>query len=222
MIVLGIETATSVCSAGLAADQKFLAEFRMARKYSHAEQLAEMVMNVCDSSGIQLRDLDGIAVSGGPGSFTGLRIGMAYAKGLAFGLEVPLISVPTPDSIVFALPPLTQMACVLLTARQGEAYRGIYRWKKNRWEPVQAFDTVRKETIWDGLSADSVMFVGDGIRIFQEILAVDSRSHLMNSSRFLPGGYAVAQLGSDRLMNGQGPDLDEMVPNYIKRFKGFA
>ena len=222
MIVLGIETATSVCSAGLAADQEFLAEFRLIRKHSHAEQLAEMVMHVCNSSGIRLRDLDGIAVSGGPGSFTGLRIGMAYAKGLAFGLGVPLISVPTPDAIVFALPPWTRIACVLLTARQGEAYRGVYQWQKNRWKQAQAFDTVRKETVWNGLSADSVMFVGDGIRLFQETLAGDSRSHLMNSSRFLPGGYAVAQLGGDRLMNGLVSDPEEAVPNYIKRFKGFT
>jgi tRNA threonylcarbamoyladenosine biosynthesis protein TsaB len=222
MIVLGIETATSVCSAGLAADQHFLAEFRLVRKYSHAEQLAEIVMHVCDSAQVSLKDLDAIAVSSGPGSFTGLRIGMGYAKGMAFGLDIPLIPVPTPDGIIQPMPPLTGTACVLLTARQSEAYRGIYHWKNDRWERVQDFDTVHEATVWNNLPGDSVMFVGEGVRQFKEKLSQDSRSRLINYDGFLPGGYAVAYVGSDRLKHGGCTDPNEAVPNYIKRFKGLT
>jgi tRNA threonylcarbamoyladenosine biosynthesis protein TsaB len=222
MIVLGIETATSVCSAGLAADQHYLAEFRLVGKYTHAERLAEIVMHVCDSAQIPLRELDAVAVSSGPGSFTGLRIGMGYAKGLAFGLDIPLISVPTPDGIIHAVPPLSMTACVLLTARKSEAYRGIYHWKNDRWEQVQDFDTVHEDTVWRHLPDDSVLFIGEGVRPFREKLAQDGRSQMVDSDRFLPGGYAVAYLGGERLKSGHRTDPDEAVPDYIKRFKGFA
>jgi len=222
MIVLGIETATTVCSVGLAGDEGLIAEQRLVRKHSHAEVLSDMVNWICANAEIQLKTLDGVAISNGPGSFTGLRIGLGFAKGLVFGAELNLIAVSTLEALIRPVLPVCTQACVLLTSRKGEAYRGVFQWCENRWIPGQADGIVDENNIFNGLGEEKILFIGSGSRQFKEILERDHRTVLLTEEYDNPSGFSVAALGRDKLAAGEYTDPDEAIPEYLNRFQGVA
>ncbi|MBN1779989.1 tRNA (adenosine(37)-N6)-threonylcarbamoyltransferase complex dimerization subunit type 1 TsaB [bacterium] len=220
MIVLGIETATPVCGVSLAGEHGLMAEYRMVRDRNHAEFLATLVESVCQVSGTGLECLQAVAVSIGPGSFTGLRIGLGYAKGLAFGLDVPLVAVPTLEAMLWNIPPVCPWACVLLWARQGEAYRGLFQWIDNQWVTVRKTDLVTENDIGKDLPDREMLFIGDAAEHFQPVLRESGYSVFMDSLRREPGAFSVASLGRRKAMNGEIAEPDSLVPQYIKRFRG--
>jgi tRNA threonylcarbamoyladenosine biosynthesis protein TsaB len=129
MTILGIETSTAVCSIGLANEFDVLGERSIVETHIHSEKLLTLIQDICDEQNITLSKLDGIAVSIGPGSFTGLRIGLSTAKGLCFALEKPLIAVPTfasiAKSVTISHPEYTRIV-VCIDAKQREYYIGAY------------------------------------------------------------------------------------------------
>lgn len=222
MIVLGIETATPVCSVGLAGDNGLIAETRLVRKNSHAEVLAGMVDQVCNSAVISLESLDGIAVSIGPGSFTGLRIGLGYAKGIVLGMGMKLIAVPTLDALICHVLPVRPWAVVLLMARKGEAYRGVYQWQNKQWIQRKSVETVTDKNLFVGLPEEEMLFAGNGVDSFKDVLLLDQRAVFFNSISELPGGYNVAALGREKLLSGDWTSPDDVVPQYVQRFQGVS
>jgi tRNA threonylcarbamoyladenosine biosynthesis protein TsaB len=129
MTILGIETSTAVCSVGLANEFDMQAERSIVETHIHSEKLLTLIQELCDEQKIKLSQLDGVAVSIGPGSFTGLRIGLSTAKGLCFALEKPLIAVPTFLSIAKSVTrsnPECARIVVCIDAKQREYYIGVY------------------------------------------------------------------------------------------------
>ena len=223
MKVLGIETATQVCGVGLAGDEGLLAEYRIVGKTIHAEHLPHAVETILKDAGVSAENLDAIAVSMGPGSFTGLRIGMGVAKGLALGLEKPLVAVPTMDGIVSQAPSSAAWACVLLIARKGEVYRGYYRWMENSWKLVGEYETLSETQICDGLPDQKILFLGEGAACYREIIRKRiKRACFPPQSLSLASGYGVASKGRELLKAGKTADIDSLVPMYLKRFQGVA
>jgi tRNA threonylcarbamoyladenosine biosynthesis protein TsaB len=134
MTILGIETSTAVCSVGLANEFGLQAERSLVESHIHSEKLLTLIQELCDERKMKLSQLDGVAVSIGPGSFTGLRIGLSAAKGLCFALEKPLIAVPTFTSIAKCVTlshPECARVIVCIDAKQREYYIGVYE-QKNR------------------------------------------------------------------------------------------
>jgi len=221
MIVLGIETATALCSAGLAGEDGLIAEHRLIRKNSHAEVLSDLVDGVCRSAKIPLKKVEGVAVSIGPGSFTGLRIGLSYAKGLVFGFDIPFIGVPTLEAILRPVPPVCSHACVLLTARKGEAYRGSFHWKADQWTAYREDDVVGEADLVKGFPKDeALLFIGSGTEQFRDVLSRNSGAVFLKTDLNYPSGYSVAVLGRERMLAGERTDPDSAVPRYLKRFQG--
>ena len=129
MTILGIETSTAVCSVGLANEIGLQSERSLVESHIHSEKLLTLIQELCDEKKMKLSQLDGVAVSLGPGSFTGLRIGLSTAKGLCFALEKPLIAVPTFASIAksaILLHPDYKRIVVCIDAKQREYYIGVY------------------------------------------------------------------------------------------------
>lgn len=130
LLTLAIETATGCGSVALTmggrAQGRLLAEYSLYPRRFHSRQLLGMVQAMLEASAISWNDIDAVAVSQGPGSFTGLRIGMAAARGLAFAAGKPLIAVPTLDSLAASLPPLQEPVCALLDARKNQVYAACY------------------------------------------------------------------------------------------------
>jgi tRNA threonylcarbamoyladenosine biosynthesis protein TsaB len=217
MMVLGIETATAVSSVGLADENGLVAEFRHTRQKNHSESLAWMVESVCLSAEIQLAALSAVAVSTGPGSFTGLRIGLGYAKGLAFGLDIPLVGIPTLEALIWSVPQPSGWACVLLLARKGEAYRGLFQRQGDRWILFRDYDTVEEKSIFSHLPDDRILCVGNGAEYFRPVLERDSRITLTAES-VTASGYSVAALGLKKFIAGDTADLDSLIPQYLKKF----
>ena len=133
---LGIETATPVCSAAIVTREKSVAEYTLNTGASHEPHLMPMIERILCDTGIELRRLASIAVSTGPGSFTGLRIGLATAKGLALAQDIPLIGIPTLDGLSYNVAaaeiphPAPCVICPLIDARKGEVYSALYRYKE--------------------------------------------------------------------------------------------
>lgn len=221
MTVLGIDTATAVCSVGLASEEGLVGEYRLMGAMAHGERLPDMVGHLFSHSGIDPASLDGIAVSIGPGSFTGLRIGLGYAKGLAMGLGKPLLDIETMDGLIFFVPPVCEWGCVLLKARKGEAYQGLYHWD-GKWQREGEITVVAADKIGEGLPEEEVCFLGEGAVIYADrIHKKYSRACFLQDESW-QAGYCIASLGIQKLKNDQIADLTTVVPKYIKRFQGVA
>ena len=222
MIVLGIETSTSLCGVGLADESGLIADYRLIRGFAHAEQLAGAAQKILSDAEIQFQDLSGVAVSIGPGSFTGLRIGLGFAKGLAFSHDLPLMAVPTSSGLIATIPPLASTACALLVARKGEVYRGVYVWQGSAWCIQQDVEAVAAGAICDGLPEGDVLFIGPGVLAHRDEIASFARAVFLDDVYSHPTGYGVAAVGRTMLAAGQTSDLDSLVPTYLKRFQGVA
>jgi tRNA threonylcarbamoyladenosine biosynthesis protein TsaB len=220
MIVLGIETASSFCGVGLVSDSGAMADFTF-HGSRHAEQLGDAVGTVLETARIDRSSLDGIAVSIGPGSFTGLRIGMGLAKGLALGLGKPLAAVPTMEAVASRIPSKYSKVCVWMTARKAECYEECFRPSSGGWESEGGIRLVDMTALDKENVNEETVYAGDGALIYREAL-----ERLFPNARFLddrltvPNGYAVARMGMEKLKNGSSADLDSLVPMYVKRFQG--
>ncbi len=219
MILLGIETATQVCGVGIVNDDEVIADFRIFKDMLHAEVLAQVVKEMFQISRISMSDIDGIAVSIGPGSFTGLRIGLAFAKGLSCGLDRPLVAVPTMDGIVCNVPHISEWACVVMRAREGEYYRGLYRWSEDEWRREGEYIIVKESCIDEGIDVEDIIFIGECESCSQK--SRDGKRFILMPNR-ISTGWAIAMRGSVLLKSGELSDPDTVTPLYIQRFLGIA
>ena len=126
MLLAAIESSGLVASVAFMTEDKLIGEYTTNFKKTHSQTLLPMFVEVVRMTGIRLEDLDAIVVSGGPGSFTGLRIGAATAKGLGLALDKPLISVPTVDALAYNLYGTQQVICPIMDARRQQVYTGLY------------------------------------------------------------------------------------------------
>jgi len=126
MYLLGIETSTQICAASLTHDEQLIAESRVNIRNIHAAMLFPMIHSILTLSSFKQHELDGIAVSIGPGSFTGLRIGLSAAKGIALGCDIPIMSVPTLQALASNAPVKNGYICPVLQSRANEFYAAIY------------------------------------------------------------------------------------------------
>lgn len=219
MIILGLETSTAVCSVGLSRDGAPDIERSMRESHIHSEKLLSLVQEVIQSGGISLGQVDAIAVSIGPGSFTGLRIGLSTAKGLSFALEKPLVAVSTFEAMAEAAHrrhPAATMVNVIVDARGDEWYLGKYRVSDGLLSTVSP---VTIKSIAD-LAAESA---SDG----SGIVLTDKPDSL---ARIVKGGFViedvhsscrgdvVASVGYRKALKGDFADVPSLEPMYLKDF----
>ena len=172
-LILHIETATDICSVALSEGDRKLSLVESDQERSHASLLNSFIRQSLTQAGKELKDLDGIAVSKGPGSYTGLRIGVSTAKGLAYGLEIPLLASGTLESMASGSPSHAAirelisihddllLLCPMLDARRMEVYAGFYTIESSLYRKVSA-DVIDKESYHEILEAHPVCFFGNG------------------------------------------------------------
>lgn len=173
MKVLAIESSGLVASAAIVTEDTMLAEYTVNFKKTHSQTLLPMVEEIVSMVGIELKEIDAIAVSAGPGSFTGLRIGSATAKGLGLALNKPIIPVPTTQGIAANLYGTEGILCPLMDARRNQVYTGLYRYNKNGFEIVEDQMAVLIDEIIQKVNAmgEPVTYLGDGVEAFSAVLA---------------------------------------------------
>ena len=218
MRILGIETATRAASVAVVADGKILAESVRESPQTFSETLMPQVEEVIKVSGA-FDKLDAVAVSIGPGSFTGLRIGSATAKGIALACDIPVIPVPTTDAMAYQFYGCAHRICPILDARRSEVYTGIYRFEKD-FDVIMPASAMPLAELMEKLKQEPgpVVFTGDGIPVFKERI-MDA---LGENALFAPPmaarqrAAAVASLGAQMYRNGIMQTSDEHVPEYLR------
>ncbi|MBI1806696.1 MAG: tRNA (adenosine(37)-N6)-threonylcarbamoyltransferase complex dimerization subunit type 1 TsaB [Ignavibacteria bacterium] len=229
MIVLGIETATAVCGTALIEDRHVRAERSVEAPHVHSEKLMTLIDECLQSSGMELRDCDGIAISIGPGSFTGLRIGLSVAKGLAYAVSKPIVSALTLEALAWRamyqyLAVKGDLIMPMIDARRDEVYTAVYRHGGNILEEVKpSCAMVLKEMVNLVDVNDRVIVLGDGVEKFQEHLAKNKpnasfRVVIPPRDARLCSPVTVASLGREKLERGTADDVASLEPLYVKDF----
>lgn len=231
MIVLGIESSTPIASVAVVSEDKVLGEITLNIGLTHAEQLLPLIDELLRQTKLTCADLGGIAIAGGPGSFTGLRIGMATAKGLAQGLAVPIISIPTLLTLAYLETGRPGLVCPLLNARREEVYTALFRSGSQQPynqqtnsqqvpELLEPYQAVNPKLWAEKLRTykEPVLLCGDGAMDYQEIWRdVLGENAVYPAVPFLTArGVSVAWLGKERLLRGEQDDLFTLKPLYIR------
>lgn len=220
MKILGIESASMTASVALVAGGITMAEYTVDFKKTHSQTLLPMIDEVMRMLEFDLDDLDAIAVSGGPGSFTGLRIGSATAKGLGLALDKPLIHVPTLDAMAYGLFGAAFLLCPMMDARRNQVYTGMY-YCKNRLEVIRESCSMEIGELIQDLNEreEPVMFLGDGVPVHENAL----RERIKIPFQFAPAhlnrqrAASVASLGEVYLSEGKTETAMEHTPNYLRK-----
>ncbi len=212
--ILNIETATKNCSVSLAhnGETVSLKEINDGG-YSHAEKLHEFIKDVIKESKIKITDLDAIAISKGPGSYTGLRIGVSAAKGLCFALNIPLISVNTLKSLANSVSISNGITIPLLDARRMEVYSEVFK-NNNSMRNVLA-EIIDETSFSEYLNEYEVYFLGDGAEKCKEIITHKNANFIDNK---FPSAKEMSLLSYEKYKINDIEDVAYFEPFYLKDF----
>lgn len=222
MKLLAIDSSGLVASVAVIEEETLVAEYTMNYKKTHSQTLLPMLEEIKKSIDLDLNSIDAIAVAAGPGSFTGLRIGSATAKGLGLALNKPLISVPTVDALAYNLYDTDEdtIICPIMDARRKQVYTGIYRFEEHQLKTLKGQWAAPVEELLEELNrrGEAVTFLGDGVPVFRELIA----EKLKVPYSFAPAhvnkqrAAAVAALGSIYYKEGRTQTDVEHVPEYLR------
>ena len=221
MKILGIDSSGLVASAAIADEKNIIAEFTVNNKQTHSQTLLPMIEKVVDMSGIELEQIDAIAIAAGPGSFTGLRIGSATAKGIGLALKKPVVSVPTLEGLAYRVSVFDGIICPIMDARRNQVYTGIYKMDKGNLVCLSEQKAVDIHEIMEELEKydEKVIFLGDGVEAQRETIEKEFKKeycfapiHLSKQS-----AAAVAVLGDIYFSQGKAEDAAEHKPIYLRK-----
>ncbi|MDD3074819.1 MAG: tRNA (adenosine(37)-N6)-threonylcarbamoyltransferase complex dimerization subunit type 1 TsaB [Eubacteriales bacterium] len=220
MVVLGIESSSPIASVALVSGHKLWGEMTLNIGLTHSEQLLPLIDDLLQQTKVTLADLEGIAVSGGPGSFTGLRIGMATAKGLAQGLKIPLVSVSTLLALAYQQAGCCCLVSSLMNARKNEVYAALFRFTAAGYEQLEPEQALSPHLWAQKLAAyqKAIVLTGDGGADYEEIWQETLGKKAVFPPAFtqLARGASVAWLGQQKLGQGEQDDLFTLIPMYIR------
>ncbi len=212
--ILCIETATTNCSVALGVNGKMKAlKEENDLNYSHSERLHILINDILEESSMSLSSLDAVAISKGPGSYTGLRIGVSAAKGLCFSLDIPLISVPTLTSLAYKIEAPGYIVA-MLDARRMEVYSAVFDQNKGPLGETTAviLDT---QSYLPLLEKGKVNFIGSGVEKFQKICDHTNAVFIENE---LPSASQIVNLATQKYKNREFEDVAYFEPYYLKDF----
>lgn len=216
--ILATDTSTAINTVAVCRDGAVLAEVVVHAGRRHAERLMALTDTVLAESGLALEDVDALAVSIGPGSFTGLRIGVSAWKGLALGATKPLVAVPTLDAMARVANVHDGWVCPLVDARMKEVYGAVYQYKSGTRTCVVPAQVCPVEHILAGLPAGAAACcLGDGAQLYRErILAAQPEARFPDASLAAPRAGAVAQEAEALLAEGAQADAALVSPVYLR------
>ena len=220
MKILGLDSSGIVASVAIVEDDVLIAEYTVNYKKTHSQTLLPMLDEIAKMTELDLNSIDAIAVAAGPGSFTGLRIGSATAKGLGLALKKPLIAIPTVEGLAYNLYDISGLICPMMDARRKQVYTGIYRFTDHQLKVVEDQMAVPMETVIEKLNqyGEAVTFLGDGVPVFHELIA----EKMTVPYSFAPAhvnkqrAAAVATLGEIYYRQGKTETAMEHVPDYLR------
>lgn len=220
MKILALDSSGLVASVAVTEDDNLLGEYTINYKKTHSQTLLPMLDEVAKMIELDLKTVDVIAVSAGPGSFTGLRIGSATAKGLALALDKKIVSVPTVDALAYNIWNCTDVICPLMDARRQQTYTGLYMFEDGRMQTLLPQCVVQIEEIINKVNdmGKPVVFLGDGVPVFADFIA----QHCKVPYQYAPAhcnkqrAASVAALGAILYGEGKAEPAAEHKPDYLR------
>ena len=216
--LLHIESTSTVCSVAISKDDKLIAIKEINNGYTHAENLHVFIEEVLKETSLQAKDLSAISVSSGPGSYTGLRIGFSAAKGLAYALQIPLITIETLKALsteVINRENKNAIYCPLLDARRMEVYTAIYDNQLNELLPVSPL-ILNEDSINVFDQNKDIYFFGDGMPKAKNLLQFLPRAHFIDD--ITASASSMIKLAFQKYSNKDFSDLAYVEANYLKEF----
>lgn len=220
MKILAIDSSGLVATVAILEEDNMLAEYMINYKKNHSQTLLPMLDEIVKQLDFELETIDAIAVAAGPGSFTGLRIGSATAKGLGLALQKPIIPIPTVDGIAYNMCGVSQVVCPLMDARRNQVYTGIYEFQENTLLTIQPQEAVAIEEVVGQINhlGRPVIFLGDGVPVqkdtIAELVKVPYSFAPAHMARQRAG--ALGALAFQYYVQGRVEDAREHNPDYLR------
>jgi len=220
MKILALESSGLVASVAVWTDGCLTGEFTTNFKKTHSQTLLPMLDQLVKTLGMELNELDALAVSAGPGSFTGLRIGSATAKGLGLALNLPIIEVPTVDGIAYNLYGTQQVICPLMDAKRQQVYTGLYTFEGVKFKVLSAQKAVDIREILEEINilGQPAIFLGDGVPVYKEIIEKECKVSFSFAPAHVCGqrAGALASLAALYYKEGRYVTAGEHQPDYLR------
>jgi len=214
-LLLNIETATKNCSVSLAKDGEIISLKELNDgNYSHAEKLHKFIQEAVEEANVTLNEIDAIAVSKGPGSYTGLRIGVSAAKGLCFSLDKPLIAIETLTSLSYKVHIEEGLIVPMIDARRMEVYSAIYDSSHRKIRTIKA-EIIDESSFQDELDSCKVYFVGDGGSKCKDVIKHENAYFIEDT---YPSAIEMAKLSFEKYKKSDIEDVAYFEPFYLKDF----
>jgi tRNA threonylcarbamoyladenosine biosynthesis protein TsaB len=219
MLILGLETATPQIGVAIGGHEGVIASAHVRHERKHAETLVPMVQFVCAQAGVDLDDLAAIAVDIGPGLFTGLRVGIATAKGLAYALKVPTVGVSSLDLVAFPLRFSSRLVVTAIDARRGEVFHAGYRQVPGGLQRVMGPGVCSPRELASELLAmrDEVLLVGDGAVRYQEVFDEVGPLEIAEAGLAYPDAGSLVQLAHARALREEFAPHWSLEPMYLRQ-----
>lgn len=220
MRIIAIDSSSMVATVAVTTDGILNAEYTINHKKTHSQTLLPMIDEICKMTELDISTVDAIAISGGPGSYTGLRIGSATAKGFGLALNKPIINIPTMDALAYNMFSSSYIVCPIMDARRGQVYTGIYRFKGTKMEVlknqcIMMIDKLIYELDKIGMP---VMFLGDGVdtqrNVIENIMATEY--HFAPVSMNRQKASSVAALAELYYMEDRFEKARDHKPEYLR------
>lgn len=220
MRLLAIDSSGLVASVAIMTEDTLIAEYSVNHKKTHSQTLMPMLDEIVKMTESSMSSFDYLAIAGGPGSFTGLRIGSATVKGLGLALGIPIVSVPTLEALAMNVCDTEYLVCPLMDARRSQVYTGIYHFEDGRLQvdmgqiPMDIHELVHEINIYNR----KVVFLGDGVPVYQHVLADEMRSQYLLAPAHLnrQRASAVGMRAWDYVREGKVQTAAEHAPEYLR------
>jgi len=221
--VLGIDSSSIVATIAVVNEEKLMSEYIVNNKKNHSEKMMVVLKKVLGDLGITVNDLDVIAVAKGPGSFTGIRIGMACAQGMAHALNKPMIGVNTLDGLAYNLMGSKDLICPVINAQRQELYTSLYCYKDEKLERLWDYKLIKADKLAQELLSlnTKVVLLGDGVPILKKAL-VKSHTSVENIVPAhpvfsMPRASSIAAAALREYGQGKAQDCFSIKPFYIRK-----
>jgi len=218
MRILAVDTATTSCSVAIVDKTSLLSEFTIDREETHSKHLMDMIKTAMRMAGLSFSDLDGFAVTRGPGSFTGLRIGMSTIKGLAVASEKPVVGVSSLETLALQVSYSRDLICPILDARRGEVYFSRYRFLNGHLKKQTRERVTPPDKAVDDLN-ETCLFVGNGALLYKEMI-LEKMGEFASFAPMIQNtirASTLAYFSMAKFENNDTDDIEKILPYYLRK-----
>ncbi|MBQ4109390.1 MAG: tRNA (adenosine(37)-N6)-threonylcarbamoyltransferase complex dimerization subunit type 1 TsaB [Clostridia bacterium] len=213
MIILGVDSSATLASVAIAEDEKTIVNINLNHKRTHSEKLLDMINQALRLAQLTINDIDVFMVNKGPGSFTGLRIGIATVKGLCHAVNKPAVPVSTLDSFYYSTSGY-ETVCPIMDARRGEVYAAVY----HKGEKVMEDTPIALSELLKKLDYEKILFLGDGVPVHRELIEKElgNRAEFECEHNNFGSAAAVIKAGLNEIKKNGTVDYNNLNPVYLR------